>query len=104
MPPVNVRTILVYANRETADKRVKGLLRGPDRRIHVSHFESVNDDPTFDFRSSRFCADARTLAGATGRTLAACRQDLFIAEGDMAMAFDWLMSGYNGPSDDPVIH
>jgi hypothetical protein len=70
----------------------------------VNLFESVSDDQTFDFRSPRFCADALTLARTTGRSLAACRQDLFIAEGDMVLAFDWLVSGYDGPTDDPVIH
>lgn len=79
-------------------------LHGPDRRIDVNFFESVSDNQNFDFRSARFCADALTLARTTGRPLAACRQDLFIAEGDMALAFDWLISGYDGPTDDPVIH
>ena len=66
--------------------------------------ESACDEQTFDFRSSRFCSDAQTLARTTGRSLAACRQDLFIAEGDMALAFDWLVSGYDGEYDDTVIH
>mgnify|MGYP003382494773 CR=1 FL=1 len=70
----------------------------------MTYFESVIDGQTFDFRSSRFCADALSLARTTGRSLAACRQDLFIAEGDMALAFDWLVSGYDGRTDDPVMH
>ena len=70
----------------------------------MSTFESVSDDQGVDFRSSRFCANALTLARTTGRPLADCRQDLFIAEGDMALAFDWLVSGYDGLTDNPVIH
>lgn len=70
----------------------------------MSPFESVNDDQTFDFRSPGFCANALNLARTTGRSLADCRQDLFIAEGDMVLAFDWLVSGYDGLTDDPVVH
>ena len=81
-----------------------GLLCGPNSRTHVSTFESVNDDQAFDFRSARFCANALTLARATGRLLADCRQDLFIAEGDMALAFDWLVSGYDGQTENLAIH
>ena len=82
----------------------RDVLRGPDRRTDVTVFQSVSDDRTFDFRSPRFCTDAQILARATGRSLADCRQDLFIAEGDMALAFDWLVSGYDGPAGEPVIH
>ncbi len=82
----------------------RGPRFGPDRRTDVTFFQSVSDEQTFDFRSPRFCADAQSLARATGRSLAACRQDLFIAEGDMALAFDWLVSGYDGPAGEPVIH
>ena len=82
----------------------RGLPREPDRRTDVNLFESVSHDQTFDFRSLRFCADAMTLARTTGRSLAACRRDLFIAEGDMALAFDWLVSGYDGLANVTVIH
>jgi hypothetical protein len=58
----------------------------------------------FDFRSSGFAADAATLARATGCSLARCRQELFIAEGDMGLACRWLVSGYDLQADDPVIH
>jgi len=58
----------------------------------LAHCES------FDFRSSRFCADAQTLARTTGRPLTECRQELFMAEGDMAMAHELLMSGYDNES------
>ncbi len=70
----------------------------------MSLLASVNDDQPFDFRSSRFCADALSLARTTGRSLAACRQELFIAEGDMVQAFEWLVSGYEGPVNGPVFH
>ncbi len=70
----------------------------------MNFFECVSDNQTFDFRSARFSADALTLARTTGRALAACRQDLFIAEGDMALAFDWLVSGYDGSTVEPILH
>ncbi len=101
---IKIRTIHFQAHRAIADIHAKESAPGPDRRTYVSLVDSFSDDQTFDFRSSRFCADALTLARTTGRALAACRQDLFIAQGDMAMAFDWLMSGYDRPTDDPVIH
>lgn len=58
----------------------------------------------FDFRSSRFAADASTLVRTTGRSLARCRQELFIAEGDMALAYIWLVSGYDAPADAARLH
>ena len=74
--------------------------RGPSRRpvpggalvseVAVDHGES------FDFRSSRFCDDAQTLARTTGRALQSYRQELFIAEGDMGLAYEWLVRGYEG--------
>lgn len=67
-------------------------------------FEFVSEDQPFDFRSARFYADALSLARTTGRSLVACRQALFIAEGDMVLAFDWLVSGYDGPTIEPVFH
>ncbi len=63
--------------------------------MFVQHIES------FDFRSSRFCADAMTLARATGRALQRCRQELFMAEGDMGLAYELLLTGYDG---EPVVH
>lgn len=62
---------------------------------------SVHHIEPFDFRSVRFCTDALTLARATGQTLQSCRQELFIAEGDMVMAYEMLVSSYQG---EPVIH
>ena len=55
---------------------------------------SADHTAPFDFRSVRFCTDALTLARATGLTLQSCRQELFIAEGDMGMAYTSLVSGY----------
>jgi hypothetical protein len=81
-----------------------GLLCRPGYRSDVNLFESVSEEQPFDFRSPRFCADALSLVRTTGRSLAACRQDLFIAEGDMVLAFSWLVSGYDGATDDPVFH
>ena len=40
----------------------------------------------FNFRSQRFCDDAHALMRATGCSLAECRQELFIAEGDLEEA------------------
>jgi len=57
---------------------------------------SVDHTEPFDFRSSRFCTDALTLARATGKKLQSCRQELFIAEGDMGLAYELLASGYEG--------
>lgn len=70
----------------------------------MSVFESVSEEPPYDFRSARFCADVQMLVRTTGRSLEACRQDLFIAEGDLALAFEWLVCGYQACPADPVIH
>ena len=40
-------------------------------------------DAPFDFRSARFAEDARRLVAHTGRSLESCRQELFLAEGDV---------------------
>ena len=66
--------------------------------LSVEHIES------FDFRSSRFCSDALTLARATGRPLQSCRQELFIAEGDMGLAYAFLTSGYETAPVAPTLH
>ena len=41
----------------------------------------------WDFRSPRFRDQALALARMTGCTLALCRQELFIAEGDAVEAY-----------------
>lgn len=66
--------------------------------------ESAGMGPVCDFRSSGFAADAATLARTSGCALERCRQELFIAEGDMALAYQWLVSGYDLQADDPVVH
>ena len=85
-------------------RSVSGPLRGPAYGADVSACQSFSEDPLFDFRSVRFCTDALTLARATGCSLDRCRQELFIAEGDMALAFDWLVSGYAETPDAPALH
>ena len=50
----------------------------------------ANDDAPvqgWDFRSPRFRDQALALARMTGRPLQACRQELFIAEGDAVEAY-----------------
>lgn len=59
---------------------------------------------SFDFRSSQFDADARTLARATGAALETCRQELFIAEGDMVLAYELLTAGYETDPRLPTLH
>ncbi len=59
---------------------------------------------SFDFRSQRFGSDALTLARATGCSLVRCRQELFIAEGDMALAFTLLLAGYAREDERPTLH
>lgn len=75
--------------------------RSPVPGVAVPSDLSVDHTEPFDFRSVRFCSDALTLARATGRTLQSCRQELFIAEGDMGLAYESLVSGYE---DEPIVH
>jgi hypothetical protein len=83
---------------------INGPLRGPASGADVSVCQFASQEPLFDFRSVRFCTDALTLARTTGCSLDLCRQELFIAEGDMVLAFEWLVSGYNITQDAPVLH
>ena len=80
-------------SREPASGTAVPTLASPADHSHV-----------FDFRSSQFGADARTLARATGASLQACRQELFIAEGDMALAFELLTAGYETEPVTPTLH
>lgn len=64
----------------------------------------ASEPEPFDFRSTRFAIDALTLARATGCSLADCRQELFMAEGDMALAFELLVDGYEAETVTPVLH
>ena len=86
----------IQANRGSSRSPVPGGAVPSD--LSVDHTES------FDFRSSRFCADAATLARTTGRPLQRCRQELFIAEGDMGLAHEWLVAGYDGEPVVPTWH
>ena len=65
---------------------------------------SFDHSGSFDFRSSGFIADAQALARATGRSLDCCRQELFMAEGDMGLAFELLVSGYDAEPVIPTWH
>ena len=58
----------------------------------------------FDFRSRHFDVDARTLARVTGYSLVACRQQLFMAEGDMVLAHELLVCGYDVEPSEPTFH
>lgn len=51
--------------------------------------QAIDDAPeqVWDFRSTRFRDQALALARMTGRPLQACRQELFIAEGDAVEAY-----------------
>jgi len=51
------------------------------------------DPPSFDFRSQRFGDDASRLARLTGCTITDCRQELFLADGDLALALESLRAG-----------
>ncbi len=67
--------------------------------------ESPDDASTdFDFRSPQFDVDALTLARVTGHVLVSCRQELFMAEGDMSLAFELLISGYGIAPSQPASH
>lgn len=79
-------------------------MQGPGCGSVVKSLEHARGPAGFDFRSAQFCADAQTLARTTGCPLALCRQELFIAEGDMVQAFEWLRSGYTLAAVEPVLH
>ena len=55
---------------------------------------TIRVDMPFDFRSQRFEDDALHLIALTGQSLEACRQALFLAEGDVDEARAALESGY----------
>lgn len=58
----------------------------------------------FDYRSAQFGADAQTLVRATRQSVETCRQMLYIAEGDMVLAHEWLTAGYAAQSAAPTLH
>ncbi len=98
---VRVATIHPYVRYEVADTNAVGPAPESCTRVAAPSDMSVDHTEPFDFRSSRFCTDALTLARATGKTLQSCRQELFIAESDMGLAYELLASGYEG---EPVMH
>lgn len=78
--------------------------RGPFCRLSELSELPIAETPSFDFRAPRFDVDARTLARVTGCSLVACRQQLFMAEGDMGLAHMLLVSGYDAQEPEPTLH
>ncbi len=92
----------------TAFKMPIDPLTGPIRDL-ISGLSVLSDVPSgeitsFDFRSHRFAMDALTLARVSGCSLVACRQQLFMAEGDMGLAHELLVSGYDAEPATPRLH
>ena len=83
---------------------VTGPIRGLHPGLSVSSNLPCAEAAPFDFRSRPFEVDARTLVRVTGCSLVACRQQLFMAEGDMGLAHELLLSGYDVASPDPTLH
>jgi len=81
-----------------------GPIVGLIARLSVSSDLPCGETAYFDFRSHRFDVDARTLARVTGCSLVACRQELFVAEGDMGLAHELLLCGYDVPPCEPTLH
>lgn len=81
-----------------------GPLWGPVSGRPMTCAHSIDETDAFDFRSYQFGVNARTLARATGRCLVSCRQELFIAEGDMGLAYVVLIAGYGAEPDHPTLH
>ena len=78
--------------------------RGPVAALSVPSPSCASATAPFDFRCDRFAADAQTLARTTGCSLVDCRQELFMAEGDMTLAFELLVAGYEAETVIPVLH
>lgn len=57
----------------------------------MRNMADISDRTQLDFRSQRFRAYANALARMTACPLGACRQELFIAEGDAAEAYQVLL-------------
>lgn len=72
----------------------------PDTASH----EPIHLEADFDFRSQRFADDATALARITGRSLEHCRQELFIAEGDVALALAVIEQGYEALMRHHALH
>ena len=81
-----------------------GTSREPVPAVSVSSCARTSAADTFDFRSERFAADAQTLARTTGCALVDCRQELFMAEGDMTLAYELLTDGYDVETVAALLH
>lgn len=73
---------------------------GPDLKSS-SHYCATM---AFDFRSQRFCEEANALVQMTGRSLVMCRQELFLAEGDVLQAQAVLCAGDALPAWSERLH
>ena len=84
--------------------RLQTPIAGP--QCGRSEFSDASDHgcADFDFRSRQFGVDALTLARVTGHSLVACRRELFMAEGDMALAFELLIAGYGAQPAQAASH
>ncbi len=61
-------------------------------------------DRPFDFRSQEFCDAAERLMRVSGCSLVLCRQELFIAWGDVAQAHTALLLANCLQQGGPVLH
>ena len=73
-----------------------GFILPPDSASDACHL--------FDFRSRRFHDDACALVSATGCEIDLCRQELFIAQGDPALALDALLAGVDNLTRRQTLH
>ncbi len=80
------------------------LVQESVRAASVPSPSCPSETEPFDFRSTRFVIDALSLARTTGCSLVDCRQELFMAEGDMALAFELLAAGYEAEAAIPILH
>lgn len=92
------------AGAKTADKPTAGPDAGPHPAPDVKPDTPLRVPEPFDFQSSRFGADALALARGTGRPMELCREQLFIAEGDLALAYALLVDGYAALQTDQPLH
>jgi hypothetical protein len=83
---------------------LRELAPGPHPIAVTAQSFSDSCHQPFDFRASRFRDDAQTLARVTGLDLERCRQELFIAEGDLALAHQLLVHGYGVEPRQPTLH
>lgn len=72
--------------------------------ISCSSLPIVVTNPPFDYRSQRFEDDARQLARWTSAPLDTCREQLFMAEGDLVLARLLVEQGYDALGRDSDMH